>query len=263
MSRPSSFGFNYLQNIKNSIREKRASKQRDRRRFFQEFNGNPLEKRQLLATYVVDDFSDALAGSGSNGTLRWAIQQANTNAGDDIINFSGTWPETITLTAANGPISSNDTSGGNLTINGPGQANLTISGGNVTGIFNIESNTTIENLSIKYGIRTGITDIGGAIFSKNTNLTINNSTLADNNSNDFGAAVFNCATGSNNTYLAINNSTLANNTVPKDGGAVFIQASTYGTAILLISNSTLANNTASWSGGAVYSQSGGGASSNA
>jgi hypothetical protein len=120
-----------------------------------------LEERQLLATYYVDNFSDANSGSGSNGTLRWAIGQANTNPGADTIEFySLTWPRTITLTAANGPILIN---GANLTIDGSGQNNLTISGGNVTGIFEVQSRTDINNLSIVYGNGGGLPD-GGAIY---------------------------------------------------------------------------------------------------
>ena len=42
-----------------------------------------LEERQMLAVYAVDDVGD----STSSGTLRWAIEQANDNPGDDEIQI--------------------------------------------------------------------------------------------------------------------------------------------------------------------------------
>ncbi len=151
MPRPFSFIASLLAARTIARANRKAEQNRRGKQFLRSAMLDLLEERQLLATYYVDNFSDAIANStASNGTLRWAISQANTNPGNDIINFSGSWPQTITLTAANGPLNVYDSSGGSLTINGPGQANLTISGGNVTGIFYIQTPTTIDNLSILY-----------------------------------------------------------------------------------------------------------------
>lgn len=57
-----------------------------------------LEPRQLLATFTVDSTAD----DDVVGTLRWAINQANATAGDDLIEFAiaGAGPHTITPLSA-------------------------------------------------------------------------------------------------------------------------------------------------------------------
>jgi hypothetical protein len=44
-----------------------------------------LEDRQLLSTFTVLN----TLGDGTTGSLRWAIAQANANAGADTIDFDG------------------------------------------------------------------------------------------------------------------------------------------------------------------------------
>jgi len=70
------------------------------------------------ATFTVT----SLADDGSAGTLRWAMTQANSAAGADVIEFNNSLSGTITLTSSLPAITEN------LTIVGLGQANLTIDG---------------------------------------------------------------------------------------------------------------------------------------
>jgi hypothetical protein len=85
----------------------------------------------------------SLADDGSLGTLRYAI--ANANSGDTI-NFAV--QGTITLTQGQLEINKR------LTINGPGVANLTISGNKTYRIFQIDSGAfvTISGLAMQDGL---------------------------------------------------------------------------------------------------------------
>ena len=106
------------------------------------------------ATFVVNDNGDAADSSIGNGicdtsaaagdqcTLRAAIQEANSVAGDDTINFSITG--TINLTGALPSLTTN------MTINGPGSALLTVrrnSGGDYR-IFTVPPTTTTSTIAI-------------------------------------------------------------------------------------------------------------------
>src|SRR5262245_46193241 len=75
-----------------------------------------LEAREVPATFTVTRLGDGtLAGS-----LRWAITQANTMAGDDIIDFQAGLTGTIQLAGALPSLSSN------IDVQGPGAAALTV-----------------------------------------------------------------------------------------------------------------------------------------
>jgi hypothetical protein len=73
-------------------------------------------------TFTVTDTSDNATDANS---LRYAVNNA---ASDDTVNFNLTYPATIALTCTNGPLVIST----NVTISGPGAANLAISG-NYTG----------------------------------------------------------------------------------------------------------------------------------
>src|SRR5271155_4140438 len=88
-----------------------------------------LEDRLTPNTFTVNDLNDAV-GSASDVTLRYAI---NTAQNGDTINFAVTG--TITLSS---PL----TIGTNVTITGPGPANLAISGNNAVQVFNVSSAVT-------------------------------------------------------------------------------------------------------------------------
>ncbi len=230
-----------------------------------------LEVRQLLTTYYVDNFSDDTTGSGSNGTLRWAVAQANTLAGDDTILFSSTsQPQTITLTAANGPIVIKDSSGGNLLINGLGQSNLTISGGNVTGLFLVKSPTSISNMTMTNGNGAGTlggAKSGGAILNISC-LTLDHISIYNSSvTNGYGGAIASSYGGSDypnditaNVSLVATNLVISNTTSGPNsgfGGAIYSGAHNSGTSTnLILINSCISNTYAKTGGGAINHQTG-------
>jgi len=162
----------------------------------------------FAATFIVSNTLDSGAGS-----LRNAIDLANTTSGDDIIDFLlGSGPQTINLTS--GPL--NITS--NLNINGSGANLLSVNGNNSYSfnIFNIASGAYlgISGLTITNG-NNGILNYG--------TVSVTNSSLSNNND-----GIFNY----NNGTVSVTNSTLSSN-----GFAGIVN---FGTAS--VTNSTLSSN---------------------
>jgi len=96
------------------------------------------------ATFTVTSLSD----DGSAGTLRWAITQANSAAGDDTIDFDSALNGTITLTSSLPAITDN------LTIVGLGQDNLMIDGVGSYRPFTVITNGvqfTISDMTLRRG----------------------------------------------------------------------------------------------------------------
>jgi hypothetical protein len=183
----------------------------------------------VLATFHVTNTNDAGAGS-----LRDAISQANTVAGADTINFTGSLfrdavPDQITLTSGALSISSD------ITINGTGANKLSISGNNASRVFEIASasKVTISGLLITKG--SGGSFNGGGIGNSGT-LTLKNSTVSGNTSG-FGGGIGNSGT------LTLSNSTVSGNTAAFFGGGI-ISGGT-----LTLNNSTVSGNTAGNAGG--------------
>src|SRR5450755_2600552 len=113
------------------------------------------------------DTVTSLADDGSSGTLRSVIAAA---APGDTINFSVSG--TITLTSGQLELSQN------LTISGPGAANLAISGNNASTVFRVDNGVTvsISGVTIKNG---SSSNGGGGILNFGT-LTVTNSTVSGN-----------------------------------------------------------------------------------
>lgn len=173
----------------------------------------------LAATFTVTNVSDSGPGS-----LRQAILDANAAAGDDLIDFDPSvfnTPQMITLTSGELAVRSN----GNITINGPGAALLSVSGNNQSRIFGL------------YGTPASLT------------ATISNLTIRDGFTNDGGGGIsINDGTGSNALVtLNLNNAIITNNQAGSGttGGGIEVQAD----GALNISNSIFRNNSASAGGG--------------
>ncbi|MEM7118790.1 MAG: GEVED domain-containing protein [Chloroflexota bacterium] len=149
--------------------------------------------------------------------------------------------EDITLTAAI-PELSNDKSAV-LTINGNG---YTIDGGNAHRPFKVTDGTVvINNVTLKNGRSPDnechIYTCGGAVFvGENAVVTINNSTLHDNEATAGGAIL---ADG----LFTLNNSTVYNNDA-RWGGAIYV----WDESATTINNSTLSGNTSTEEGGAIF-----------
>jgi hypothetical protein len=138
-----------------------------------------------------------------------------------------------------------DTGGGGISVGS--NATTTLSGVTVTanpggGIDN-DGTLTIDDSSI-----TGNT--GGGIHSRIINsgntLTVNNSTISENTSTDFGGGI------SNGGKLTVNNSTISGNTAGDEGGGIFNGDS----GTLTISQSTVSGNTAASGAGGIASNGG-------
>lgn len=150
---------------------------------------------QAQSTFTVTNTNDSGAGS-----LRQAITDANSNGeGLDIINFSSSVSGTILLSSSLPTITSA------LTIDGPGEAILSLSGQNMHRIFFINSigTVTINDLTLTNGRAKGGNGgngasgggggagMGGAIFHENGELILNFLTLSGNAANGGNGGVYN------------------------------------------------------------------------
>ncbi len=188
---------------------------------------------------TVTNTSDG-AAPGPAGSLRKAINDA---AAGDTIEFAVPIPGGITLTAGQLVI------GKNLTIAGPGARNLTISGNNASGIFEVAAGATmnISGLTLTSGLATTHTGwsatvkLGGAIYNSG-NLTITACRLISNrassqvaNGQALGGAIFNTNVGT----VTIRDSEIAANlcdaNLPEGGGI-------WNTGTVNLTNCTVSNN---------------------
>jgi len=206
------------------------------------------------AVFVADTLADSTTDSGCEAvggnacTLREAILAANANAGADVINFAAGITGTITLTQSQLLITES------VTINGPGARLLTVSGNNVSRIFEITGNGVVVNVSQltiangRAAAPPGDDTRGGGIFNHDGSTLNLNSLTIRNNSADLGGGIYTGRTTSTitNSTVNITNSTISNNTAHEGGG---INNNTDGT--LNIANSTISGNTATGSGGGI------------
>jgi hypothetical protein len=227
-----------------------------------------LEPRVLLATYTVTSVADSGPGS-----LRDAIQQANSHPGADAIDFAAGLSGTITLGGTQLEISDD------LTIAGPGASALTVSGNHASRVFLVDANVTatvdgitvtggnfagdgagggIENegsLTLSNAIITGnhaqeshsgtgpVVGDGGGIFNSGT-LALTNCSISDNSvsggvpgDDENGGAIFNSG------GLTVIDSIVSDNSVPEGGGGIVNSGSLY------LRQSTVAGNSATQDSG--------------
>lgn len=248
---------------------------------------------------VTSNLDGSLAALSGNGTceLREAIAAADTNAPVDSCP-TGSGPDVIDLTGLGGVITVDAAEGellvtSDITFNGPGAASLSISGGNMTRIFNIEVNDPVHvnvifndlslinagdtvapgiwggairhhedtpgigTLQLNRMIFTGnvLSGVGnGGALNSNVNTTINDSVFTNNEAGAQAGAL-----QLQNADFIINNSTISNNTargvpnVASYGGGIFVIGSQPTT--LTINNSTISGNSAPGGlGGGIGSQ---------
>jgi len=172
-----------------------------------------------MTTITVMNTNDSGAGS-----LRQAISDALPGYTIDF-NVTGT----ITLTTGQLTINKN------LIITGPPSPGITISGGNVTRVFDIQSGmVTLEYLTIADG--NNISEFGGGGIINRSTATIRNCTLRNNTiGSASGGGISNTGT------ISILNCTLNNNTAIGTGCSGGAIGNSFGHAI--VSNCTLSNNT--------------------
>ena len=202
------------------------------------------------ATFTVTNVKDSGAGS-----LRDAIDQANTNSQADTINFDPAFfsvARTITLTSGEINITADDQvnngqTGRLVTINGPGANLLTISGNNASRIFLLgpgqNANVTMNGMTLRQG--NGVSGLyengyGGAIYAVlAADLTLNSMVIRNNvvTAVANGGAIF----SNGSRHVAINNSLITENSAYGGGGLV-ISNENY---TFTMRNTIVSNNTAS------------------
>lgn len=209
-------------------------------------------KDGVMRPSTVGDSTDSnqgneVVGSGSNYSLRQAIQEANALSGDDVIELGA---GTYTLSLAG--VQEDLASVGDLDI----RQNLVIRGRGVgvtiidaTALANQLTATnrdrlfqilagvtvTIQGVTIQNGAVTGSED-GGAIRNAGT-LTILDSLIQNSTSQDDAGAINNTGT------LTIDRTTISGNTSVATGGAI------RNAGTLFVNNSTLSNNRTTGSSG--------------
>lgn len=216
----------------------------------------------LPATLTVTNTSDSGAGS-----LRQAIADA---ASGDTIDFSlSSCPCTITLVT---PLLIDK----DLTIQGPGAQQLTVSGNSLVRVFRIAAgnfNVTLSDLTIANGRNSGSSAEGGGIFNESTGtLNVTNCTVSGNsvvNNNTFGDAIGGGLANNGTGTVNVTNCTFSGNSAGGSADALGggISNSTHSTSetagTMNITNTTIAGNSATTSsathggvGGGVYNQTG-------
>lgn len=222
--------------------------------------GIGLASPTFAANYVVTNTLD----DGSTGSLRYAIFQANVNAGADTITFASGVTGTITLSPSYGSLYIYDP----LTITGPGASALTIDGGNIPAPsttssvpasgFLVAGGTasalpvSIGGLTITGGHGTpssffsgssGNETVGGGIAAYNADLSVADCTVTGNSATA-GGGIFAASYNVTGSPLTITGSRIEANTA-FEGGGVFNASGS-----LSISDSSISNNTAALPTGA-------------
>ncbi|HEX8999218.1 MAG TPA: putative Ig domain-containing protein, partial [Blastocatellia bacterium] len=206
-------------------------------KFVPGFFRSTFDGARVAQTITVTKLDD----DNTSGTLRWAVAQANSNAGADIIEFQSGLTGTITLTtAAGGTLTLTDTSGA-TTINGPTSGDsISVSGNNAMRVFMISGNVTanLNNLTITGG-NAGAGGEGGGIWNLGL-LTLTNCKITSNLAGRAGGGI----STNGSSSLTLINSTVSNNQA-LDGAGIFDNSRPF-----TFTNSTISNNTSSANGNA-------------
>ena len=202
------------------------------------------------------------ADNESNGcgfgqcTLREAIADANFFAGPDTIDFQAGLSGTITLNGSALVIASD------ITINGPGARNLSVSGNGASRVFIVfgTGNTAnISGLTITGGnaqpILIGATligDGGGILNTNGATLNLTEVDVSGNSATSLGGGVATRAILLVTTTTNITRSLISNNTAILGGGGVSnLGTDLISSAVTTISNSTITSNNALAEGGGI------------
>jgi hypothetical protein len=199
-----------------------------------------LEDRRLLSTFVVNNATDTPVAGETD--LRQAITSANATTGANTITFDSTvfaTPQTITLGGTQLELSNTT---GTQMITGPA-AGVTVSGGGLSRVFQVESGVTasISGISITGG--GGEVGGGGLLVSSGGTATLFDCTVSGNHAN-YGGGLLTYGTTTLNDCAVSGNSA-------NGAGGVWVDG---GTATL--TNVTVSNNSAAGFGGGLNIESG-------
>jgi len=195
----------------------------------------------LTVILPVETLQDVVSSSLHPISLREAINMA-ADSGDTI-----TFDASLT---ANGPVTINLPQGEldiakDLTIQGPGDGLVTLSGGNTTRVFNIAGSTvTVNDLDVA-NANAGA-QYGGAFNNDHGTLTLNNDVLSGNFANYGGGGVYNLY-----GVVTANGTTFTGGSTNRFGGGLYNNSGS-----VTLTGDTFTGNSANQDGGAVYSANG-------
>jgi parallel beta-helix repeat protein len=193
-----------------------------------------LEDRRLMSTFTVTDTADSGAGS-----LRYEIALANSNAGDNTIDFdSAVFNTALAITLTGSPLELSNTSG-TETIMGPA-AGVTVSGGGLSRVFEVDSNVqaSISGLTITGGGESGV---GAGLANYGGTASLTDCTISGNSAVS-GGGLYTDQYGT----TTLSNCTISGNSASMNGGGVYDFVGT-----TTLSNCTVSGNSAA-NGGGLY-----------
>ena len=218
-------------------------------------------------TFTVDTTADNESNGCAFGqcTLREAVNGANTLLGGDIINFQAGLTGTITLTSGALFITSD------ITINGPGARNLSVSGGGASRVFVVTNNAlgdettaNISGLTITGGnaqpvlIGTTLIGDGGGILNTNgATLNLTEVNISGNSALSLGGGIATRAILLDETRTNITRSLIGNNTAIAGGGGLSnLGTDLISSAVTTLTNTTVTGNSTLAEGGGVSNTAG-------
>ena len=194
-----------------------------------------------FASLSVNTTTDALAPGVGILSLREAIGFANFDiTGNAKINFDPTAfgsAQKITLTLGAFELSNQSET---ETITGPA-AGLTLSGGNTSGVFQVDAGTTAAISVIT--ITGGSSALGGGILNDGV-LTLTNCTISGNSAAQSGGGLYDGA----HATATLTNCTISGNSATQSGGGIYAGAH----AAATLTNCTISGNSVTSYGGGLY-----------
>jgi CSLREA domain-containing protein len=203
------------------------------------------------ATISVNTIADELNSDG-DCSIREAIQAANTNAAVDVCVAGAADPTVdvidFTVTGTIALASTLPSISEVLTVDGPGPAGLTITGGGAVRVLEVSGGTTLNLEGVT--VANGFADSpGGGGILNNGALMVTNSTVSGNSAS--GGSGSSTATGGgiwSGGTVTLNTSTVSGNSVGGfgGGGGIYIAGGT-----VTVNDSAVSGNSAS-SGGGIF-----------
>jgi parallel beta-helix repeat protein len=219
-----------------------------------------LEDRLAPAVINVTNLADGGPGSGS---LRAAILQSNSTTGPNTINLMtpGTYQLSLTGTSHDGTNGALQITNQSVTITNASGSIVTIDGGGVDRVFDIEGSisggVTFNGVTITGGIAegghsnkgtdpNGLTGAGGAIYSPQTDVTLTSCQIINNLANAEGGGIW-TDTGS----VTLSSSSIKGNDAGLPGGGIYSLAGQ-----VSVNSSSLSDNVSDGEGGGIEHGSG-------
>jgi len=203
--------------------------------------------------FTVTTLDDVTSASDGQTSLREALAQSNTLPSADTIDFQPGLTGTIVLHGAELTISDD------VTISGPGANVLAVKANRIFSVIRVDDATAVlSGLTLtggggetRGGVAEGAAEGGGGIYCRNSDVTLDQMTIAGNIANLGGGGV-----AAEVSVLTIRNSTISNNACGAytGGGGIYFSAPVPhddSTPALRISNSTISGNRSIGVGGGV------------